>query len=49
MSSYILRGIDPGLWRRLKSEAALEGCTIKTVIERLIAAWLDARAASAYR
>ena len=40
MSSYILRGIDTDLWRRVKSKAALEGTSIKALIERLLKTWL---------
>ena len=40
-TSYILRQIDPALWRQVKAKAALENVTIKTVIERLLTAWLD--------
>ena len=40
MSSYILRKIDPDLWRQVKAKAAFEGVTIKTLIERLLIAWL---------
>jgi hypothetical protein len=42
MASYILREIDPDLWRRVKSKAALEGVSIKGLIERLLRAWLAA-------
>lgn len=40
MGSYILRKIDEDLWRRVKSKAALEGTTLKALIERLLAGWL---------
>ena len=40
MSSYIVRGIDPDLWRQIKGKAAIEGVTVKALIERLLAAWL---------
>jgi predicted DNA binding CopG/RHH family protein len=40
MASYILRNIDPELWRRVKSKAALEGITIKALIEELLQTWL---------
>lgn len=42
MASYILRNIDPELWRQVKSKAALEGVTVKALIERLLANWLKA-------
>ena len=41
MASYILRQIDPDLWRRVKSKAALEGLSIKTLIELLLRDWLE--------
>ncbi len=40
MGSYILRQIDEQLWRRVKSKAALEGVTLKALIERLLRDWL---------
>ncbi len=40
MASYILRHIDPELWKRVKSKAALEGISVKTLIERLLRAWV---------
>jgi plasmid stability protein len=42
MPSYILRDIDDALWRRVKSRAALEGTTVKALIEQLLRAWVDA-------
>lgn len=36
MASYILRNIDTELWRQFKSKAALEGASIKALIERWI-------------
>jgi hypothetical protein len=42
LASYILREIDPELWRLVKSKAALEGVSIKLLIERLLRAWLGA-------
>lgn len=41
MSSYILRQIDTDLWRLVKSKAALEGVSVKAVIERLLKAWVS--------
>lgn len=41
MASYILREIDPELWRKVKAKAAGEGVTLKALIERLIATWLE--------
>lgn len=43
MASYILRGIDPDLWKQVKSKAALEGITLKTLIERLFTIWLGCK------
>jgi predicted HicB family RNase H-like nuclease len=40
VASYILRKIDPELWKRVKSKAALEPVSIKTLIERLLRAWV---------
>lgn len=41
MASYILRGIDPDLWRQVKSKAALEGVSLKALVEQLFRAWLN--------
>ena len=41
MASYILRNIEPELWRQVKSRAALQGVTIKALIERLLRIWLE--------
>jgi plasmid stability protein len=43
MSSYVLRHIDPDLWRRFKSEAALHGMSIKALLEQFIRDWLTGR------
>jgi len=40
MASYIIRKIDPELWKRVRAKAALEGRTVRQVIEALIASWL---------
>lgn len=40
MSSYILRKIDPALWRQVKAKAASEGVTIDALLRRLLADWL---------
>lgn len=39
MASYILRGIDPELWKRVKSKAAAEGVSVKAQIEKLLKGW----------
>ena len=41
MASYILRDIDPDLWRHVKSKAALEGLSVKTLIAQLLRAWVN--------
>lgn len=40
MASYILRDIDPDLWKRVKAKAALEPITIKSLIERMLTQWV---------
>jgi predicted HicB family RNase H-like nuclease len=45
MASYILRDIDADLWRRVKSKAALEGVSVKKLIEQLLRTWVDADSA----
>ena len=40
MASFILRKIDDDLWRRVKSKAALQGTSIKALIETLLKTWL---------
>lgn len=39
--SFILRDIDPALWRKVKAKAALEGATVKAVILKLLAKWVS--------
>ena len=36
MTAYILRDIDPKLWKRVKIKATQEGVTIKSVIIRAL-------------
>lgn len=36
MISYVLRHIDPELWRQVKSKAAYEGRTIRFVLLELL-------------
>ena len=36
MSSYILRTIDPDLWARVKTRAALDGMPLRAVILHLL-------------
>jgi len=40
MASYILRDIDPDLWKRVKAKAALQSTTLKQLIEDLLVTWL---------
>lgn len=40
MSSYILRGTDATLWRKVKVKAAEKGLSIKAVIETLLRDWV---------
>ncbi len=43
MASYILRDIDPELWKRVKAKTAMSETTIKAKIEELLRAWLKER------
>ena len=36
MPDYILRDMDDTLWRQIKSNAALEGLTVRQVITKLL-------------
>ncbi len=38
--NYIYRKIDPEKWKRVKSKAALEGRTVRQVLDAFIDAWL---------
>lgn len=40
MASYILRDIDPDLWKRVKAKAALRETSIKDLIDELLRVWL---------
>jgi len=40
MASYIIRQIDPEKWKRVRAKAALEGRTVRQVIDALVDAWL---------
>lgn len=40
MTAYLLRDIEPDLWRQVKAKAALEGITIRALIEELLRAWV---------
>lgn len=39
VSTYILRKIDDDLWKRVKAKAALQGVSIRALIERLLQEW----------
>ncbi len=41
--TYILRHIDDDMWRQIKSKAALEGITIRVLMQRLLADYLKAK------
>lgn len=43
LTSYTLRQIDSDLWRQVKGKAALEGQSIRALIESLLRAWLKQR------
>jgi hypothetical protein len=36
-TTYIIRDINPAVWREVKARAALEGLTIRAVLLRLLA------------
>jgi transcriptional regulator len=43
MASYILRDIDPDLWKRVKAKAAMQGekgTTLKKIVEQLLTEWV---------
>lgn len=40
VKSYLMR-VEESLWRRVKSKAALEGLTMREVIEELFKLWLN--------
>ena len=42
-TAHLLRGIDPDLWKRVKSKAALDAVTIRDLVERLLRSWLEAK------
>jgi hypothetical protein len=42
MASFVLRRIDDALWAAFRAKAAAEGLTTKTVLLRLIAAYVNA-------
>lgn len=44
----IIRGIDESVYRRLKAEAALRGCTISRAIEEAVKLWLGSEVKTIY-
>jgi hypothetical protein len=38
--AYIVRGIDPAVWRRVRARAALEGETVREAILRFLRAYV---------
>lgn len=43
--TYLLRDVDPALWRLVKSKAALEGLTVREAICKLLKEWTTPRKA----
>lgn len=43
MTNYLLRDVDPDLWRKLKAKAALKGESIRDVITRALVAYVKAK------
>ena len=41
MPTYMLRAIDPDLWRQFKSRAALEGRSLRDVVTALIRLYVE--------
>ena len=41
MSDYFVKGIDPALWHRVRVRAAVDNVTIKSVLIRMLTAWVD--------
>lgn len=40
--TYTMKKLDRGLWNLAKSKAALEGTSLKAVVERLLREWVYA-------
>ncbi len=38
--TYTMKNLDRGLWQRVKAKAALEGVSVKALIERLLKNYL---------
>ena len=43
-ANYIVRNIDPELWKRVKGYASFQGITIGDVIITLLEMWVEAQA-----
>ena len=41
MTAYLLRGIPPDLWRKVKATAALRGESIRDVLLRLLRTYVQ--------
>lgn len=41
--SYLLRGIDPALWQRVRRMAAHDGLTVRGLLLLLVAGYADGR------
>jgi len=41
-TTYLLRGIDPALWRRVKTKAASEGVSVKALLLNYLTKWAGA-------
>jgi hypothetical protein len=39
MVSFVIRNIEPELWRRVKAKAALEGTSLNALLLRLLTEW----------
>jgi len=44
MANFLIRGIDPALWREVRVQAAMEGQSARAVILRLLRAYVTRRA-----
>ena len=40
-TQYILRDLDPNTWQEAKARAAMDGVTLKTVLLRLLALYVQ--------
>ena len=44
--TYTMKNLDRAFWQRVKAEAASRGVSVRTLIDQLLHALLDARAPS---